>query len=159
MKKLILLAVLCAVHCAAYAQAGSLSVTNTTTCDVFMEVFGDVNTGCGTSYVSSFITIPALTTTAITYSDPTAVPGGMNCGTCTPTSLGSTDYITMVRVQKGVPGCGTPNYKDLGEPCVPLPTTWTYMVTDASTCNACGITNVTYTPAATPGGAASIAFY
>jgi hypothetical protein len=83
MKQLFLLGIICLSTMLCKAQHSIVNFTNTTFCDVFIELWGDVSTStCSTvNYSSELLLIPATST--IMY-DPASVPNGMNCMSCSP---------------------------------------------------------------------------
>lgn len=101
MKKLLLsLTILCVASVAAMAQPyNSVTINNNTGCTVYVRLDGDVaGATCTTNYQSATIGIaPGITT----YTDPSAVPGGMNDGFGN--TLGSSDEFFAIEVASSNP--------------------------------------------------------
>lgn len=106
MKKVLLAAMLLLGATASRAQYPNITIVNNTTCDVYLELNGDLfGSNCTKqNYTSPVFSVPPGTTSYT----PATVPGGMNCGTCSPTSLGASDIIWSALVYKGY-ACAGPN--------------------------------------------------
>lgn len=98
MKKMFfLMALLCLIAIGANAQYTSFQISNTSSCDVYVMLYGTTSgSGCATDYNSSILVIPGTST--VTYSSPATVPGGL---TGTGGTLGGGGHFTMVRVLNG----------------------------------------------------------
>ncbi|MEZ5017035.1 MAG: hypothetical protein R2800_08270 [Flavipsychrobacter sp.] len=149
MKKLLFLVLLCAITTSLRAQVNSIGFQNTSSCDVWIVLYGSTG-ACATTHSSNPIQVPAGATFG--YSDPTAVPGGMNGGG---TTLGATDVFTRVQVLEGNPAyagivaCLTPGGPSItGSGCLG-PTSTSLLVYDVIpfTCNLCGNVTVQWTAA------------
>lgn len=156
MKKLIL-AALCLLAVSAQAQVQTLTVNNwNPTCDVYFTLRGNPSGGgCSASHRSSLqVFVPGQTATF----DAGSVPGGMNCGSCTPTTLAAGDDIVVARILDANPllGCTVTGAGVVGDPCFTGTTSITYTIQN-STCAACGSVTVVWT--STGPGAASLDFY
>lgn len=147
MKKLFLAGMLCLAASATFAQHSTIKIINNTACDVYLELYGDVTgSTCATynTYASAVFSVPAFS--AIAY-DPSTVPGGLNCGTCTPAALSSTDIFWATKVYKGYPcaGPGTTTFLLQDNGCISNPTVSGFTDYDA-TCTPCSLsTTVTWT--------------
>lgn len=107
MKKLLLLGMLCLGATSGYAQHSNIQITNSSGCDVHLELYGDMSgSPCSsTNYATGLLTIAPGPPTMY---DPTTIPGGMNCiGGCMPPTLGPSDIFWHAIVYKA-PQCGTP---------------------------------------------------
>jgi|GEM_PF-6094283 len=141
MKQFLFLTILCTMFAtASQAQKTSLTIVNNTGLTVYFRVGGDVASGtCSYTYFSNIITLGPVS--SVTYADPTAVPGGVNCGSCTPGSLGASDYFYAIELLHNGPGCGGAPTAHLGEPCGFINMHGGFHVEDA-TCNFAGIINM-----------------
>lgn len=140
MKKLFLAGMLCLAASATFAQYSTIKIINNTACDVYLELYGDLaGSTCATynTYAGNVFSVPAFTSIAY---DPSTVPGGLNCGLCTPVSLAATDLFWATKVYKGYP-CAGPNTTTFllqDNTCVSNPIVSGFTDYDAS-CNACSI--------------------
>lgn len=114
-KTFFLMALLCLITTASFAQYNTLTINNTSSCTVYLQLYGTTfSSGCMADYGSNILAIPPGT---VTYADPTMVPGGM---TGTGGTLNVNDNFTMVRVLNGpyMYSCFTPTAYMLSD-CIP----------------------------------------
>lgn len=138
MKRFLFLAVLFTMFAAAsHAQAPYIKLVNNTNCPIYYRLWGDVAPGCSATYQSAVFVLPAGS--SIGYNNPTLVPGGMNCGTCTPASLGAADLITAVEFFTSYTPCPIVSAGFVGAPCSGYPalvTGWPVVIY-RNTCQVC----------------------
>lgn len=147
-KTLFIAAMLCCISFFANAQYNSLTINNNTGCTIYLWLGGVPNfTPCGADYRSNVLSIPPGPTT---YSDPTAVPGGLNRGGG---SLGTNDKFSMAIVYNSDPAGGCSGYQEYAmSDCITGMQTSVTTVTfkDASnSCNTCGVYDITWSGAGT----------
>lgn len=148
MKRILFIALLSFLAYGASAQAGSLTVVNSSNCTVYYIIRGDKPGTCNTSVTSSFITLAPGAT--INYPNSTTIPGFP-----TTTIL----WITMANIYPRPLSCGAPDIFSVGEPCTGFPLTISYPVYKP-TCILCNPSeNATWVPASSPGGLATLKFY
>ncbi len=148
MKRTLLMALLSILSYGAFAQAGSLTVVNSSNCTVYYIIRGDKMGTCGRAVVSSFITLPPGAT--VVYPNSAAIPGF-------PAS--PLLWITLAEIYQRPLGCGTSPSSAIGEPCTGLPLLIHYPVFSAS-CSICNPNETAqWTPALGAGGPATLKFF
>ena len=150
MKSILLFALLGIAGQSAFAQAGSLTVLNSTSCTVYYVITGSPMGTCTPGPMSTVITLAAGQST--TYSNSTAVPGF-------PPS--PSFYLSAARAQSQPASCTTPPIitVQVGEACTGLPAARAYP-TYTSSCVLCNSgVHVEWTSAPAPGGAATLKFF
>lgn len=143
MKKLLLIGILCLGALTSDAQYSKILINNTTSCDVHIELYGDLNgsTCATTNYASNMLTISPG---SVSY-DPSMIPGGMNCFTCTPPSLGPSDIFWHALVYKTIGACPATTPFQLSDNTCLVNTFMTYATYDASCIQCVPDVNVKWT--------------
>lgn len=124
MKRFLFMAVLFTMFAASsHAQAPFIKLVNNSNCPVYYRLWGDVAPGCTATYQSRVFVLAAGA--IVSYTDPTLVPGGLNCTTCAPPSLTPTDFITAVEFFTSYTPCPIVSAGFVGAPCSGFPATVT----------------------------------
>lgn len=140
MKKIILSALLlCICAVATKAQYNSLDVTNTTSCDVFYILHGTTSgSGCQANYKSTLLHLGA--NSSVSYSDPSAVPGGLDDGNGN--ILGAGDDFTMALIYEGSQACISNPAAQMSD-CIPgAATNVTGFTLEDAACMSCTSANI-----------------
>src|ERR1700748_3000588 len=98
MKRLLLIALLGILGYTTFAQAGSLTVTNSSSCTVYYVIRGDKVGTCGFNVTSSMITLPPGG--SIVYPNSAAIPGFPPAPIL---------WITVANIYPRPPNCGAPD--------------------------------------------------
>lgn len=150
-KSIITTAILCLLSVFAYAQPyTSFTITNNTSCTVYIMVAGNVSTGpCVPDYRSSVLAIAPGTTT---FSDAGSVTGGM-WNRSSSAHLNSGDHFNYVEVYSSIPlatnNCpfATYNLSDCYPPMITSYSSKDFYDWDQNTltCNSCGTWDIDLT--------------
>jgi hypothetical protein len=147
MKRILLLALLGFLNYGAFAQAGSLTVENTTSCTVYYVIRGDRPGTCGATVMSSFIALAPGA--SINYASSAAVPGFPSSPTL---------FLSRADLYPRPVSCRAPDTHAVGEPCSGWGPMASYPVY-SNTCALClPVINVQWLPAPGPGGPAVLKF-
>lgn len=114
--KFLLMAFLCLFAFSANAQYNSFTINNNAPCDLYVVLYGTTSSAipaCQANYRSNVIAIAAGG--VVTYTDPAAVPGGLDDGTGV--VLGASDNFTFARVYHGNPmaACTAPGTANMSD--------------------------------------------
>lgn len=151
MKKLFFaIALMCLSTMAVQAQHQSITITNHSSCEAYILLWGTSSATCAFDYVQqNYISIPAGAIFNFTDPDDAGATTGQYLEDINGNQLGATGYFTRVSVYSSIPNpitsCPVTHVYNMSD-CPPANTTQAITIEDGlNSCNSCGSGNVTWT--------------